>query len=339
MQYGYFSLMRLVTFDIQRLPLFCVMLVSLMTLTGQISTGQSIPQYSLHMMDRYQFNPAFAGMESSLSISGNYRSQWLGIAGNPVQKYVNAHMPFYLWNGALGIAVQHESIGVQKLLNATVSYNYVLETDLGLFSAGIAAGVTQQSLDGSLLRTPDGEYEGPTILHNDPLLPNTIVHGIAPLFHAGVYYAGDYFEAGISVMGYTPGNVRLDEVQIRDRAAFTVFAEYFIESIPDISLYPTVFIESDLVQTQASIAVRTEYKDFMTLGVGVRGYSSNTLDAVVLIGGLRLSENMRLLYAYDLSLSALSKVTEGSHELMLRYNLNRVIGAGLPPPVIYSPRF
>ncbi len=291
------------------------------------------------MMDRYQFNPAFAGMESSLSITGNYRSQWLGIAGNPVQKYVSAHMPFYLWKGALGMSVQHESIGVQKLLNATVSYNYVLETDLGLFSAGIAAGITQQSLDGSLLRTPDGEYEGPTILHNDVLLPNTLVHGIAPLFHVGLYYAGDYFESGIAITGYTPGNVRLDELQIQDRAVVNFFAEYFFETLPDISLYPTLFIKSDLVQTQTSLAIRAEYKDFMTFGAGVRGYSSNTLDAIMIFGGLRLSENMKLIYAYDLSLSALSKATEGSHELMLRYNLNKAVGAGLPPPVIYSPRF
>lgn len=301
--------------------------------------AQSAPQYSLHMMDRYTFNPAFGGMESSLSVTGNYRSQWLGIAGNPIQKYVSAHMPFYLWKGALGMAVQHESIGAQKMLSATISYNYVHETGLGLFSAGFAAGITQQTLDGSILRAPDGDYEGPIILHNDPLLPNTVVNGIAPLFNAGVYFAGDYFEVGLSLFGYTPGPLKLGEVEIQDRAAVNFFAEYFIESLPEISLYPTLFVTTDLVQTQVSVAVRGEYRDFLTLGAGLRGYSSNTFDAVFLIAGLRLSEHMRLVYAYDLSLSALSEATEGSHELMLRYNLNKIIGAGLPPPVIYSPRF
>ncbi len=248
-------------------------------------------------------------------------------------------MPLYIWKGAVGMALQHESIGAQKLLSATVSYNYVQETNLGLFSAGLAVGITQQSLDGSLLRTPDGEYEGPTIIHNDPILPETVVHGIAPLLSAGVYYAGDNFEAGIAVNGYTPGTVKLEEVQIRDRAVVNVFAEYFIESFQDFKLYPTIFVQSDLVQTQTNVAIRLEYRDFMTFGTGLRGYNGNTLDAVAIFGGLKLSENTQLLYAYDLSLSALSKATEGSHELMLRYNLNKVIGAGLPPPVIYSPRF
>jgi type IX secretion system PorP/SprF family membrane protein len=308
-------------------------------LSYETPSSQSEPHYTLQMLDRYQFNPAFAGMEASLSITGNYRAQWLGIDGNPVQKYVNAHMPFYLWHGALGFSVEHETIGAQKMLNATFSYNYVLETDLGLFSAGLAAGITQQSLDGSILRTPDGDYEGPTILHNDPILPNTSVHGISPLLGVGIYFIGDYLEAGVSIQGYTPGNVRLDDIEIRDKAAINLYAEYYIEAAPDVAVYPSIFLISDLDQTQISVAARADYKSFVTVGLGVRGYGSNTLDAAMIFAGLRVSEHLKLYYAYDLSLSALRRSTEGSHELMLRYNLNKVIGAGLPPPVIYSPRF
>jgi type IX secretion system PorP/SprF family membrane protein len=308
-------------------------------LYGAALYAQSGPHFSLYMLDRYQFNPAFGGLEASLSITGNYRSQWLGIEGNPVQKYVSGHMPFYLWKGALGFQIMHESIGAQKQLQATVSYNYVHEAEFGLISAGFAAGITQQTLDGTILRTPDGDYEGPVILHHDPLLPNIVINGIAPVFHGGVYFAGNTFEAGLSVTGFTPVDVELEGLRIRDKEVIHGFAEYFIESLPEINLYPSVYVQSDLVQTQVGISVRAEYRDFMTFGAGLRGYSGNTLDAVMLIGGLRLSDHMRLYYSYDVGLSSLSKATEGSHELMLRYNLNKVIGAGLPPPVIYSPRF
>lgn len=314
--------------------------VCMMWIAGAgVGLAQSVPQYSLHMLDRYQFNPAFAGLESSLSVTADYRTQWLGLPGNPVQRYVNAHLPFYLWKGALGMSVQHESVGAQRLLHATVSYNYVHETQVGLVSAGLAGGIAQMTLDGALLRTPGGNYEAPTIEHNDPILPNSTVHGLAPLFQAGIYFVGGAFEGGVAVTNYTPGAIRLDDLRVRDRAAINVFAEYFIESIPDLVIYPTIFVKSDLVQTQSSVAVRAEFQDFMTFGLGLRGYSGNTLDAVMLIGGLRLSEHMHLYYAYDLGLSALNAGTEGSHELMLRYNLRKVIGAGLPPPVIYSPRY
>jgi type IX secretion system PorP/SprF family membrane protein len=338
-QYFSYLVLRRVVVIMERKGLLRLVLLFVLFAGLTRLCGQNTPHYSLHMLDRYQMNPAYGGMESSLSITGNYRSQWLGIAGNPVQKYIDAHMPFYMWKGALGISVRHETIGAQRLLNATLSYNYVQDTDIGLFSVGFAAGITQQTLDGSLLRTPDGEYEGPTIIHNDPLLPNTVVHGIAPVFHAGIFYGGDRFEAGLSITDYTPGNVQLDEVEIQDKAVYNLFGEYYIQSSEDFAFYPSVLLVSDLTQMQTSVAVRAVYRDFLTLGAGVRGYSGNTLDAVMLLGGLRLSETMQLYYAYDLSLSVLSKVTEGSHELMLRYNLNKVIGAGLPPPVIYSPRF
>jgi hypothetical protein len=32
-------------------------------------------------------------------------------------------------------------------------------------------------------------------------------------------------------------------------------------------------------------------------------------------------------------------VNRGSHELMLRYSLNKPVGRGTLPPVIYNPRF
>jgi hypothetical protein len=93
------------------------------------------------------------------------------------------------------------------------------------------------------------------------------------------------------------------------------------------------------VQTQIEGSVRIVYDDFVTGGLSVRGYSQNTLDALVIFGGLKLSDHLTIAYAYDLTLSALNQASSGTHEVMLKYNLNRIIGAGLPPRVIYNPRF
>ncbi len=321
------------------LGLVTLMTMAVLLTVAQFARAQSSPHFSLHMIDRYAFNPAFAGLEASLSITGNYRTQWLGIAGNPVQQYVSAHMPFYLWQGAIGMAFHHESIGARKQLSGTVSYNYVMETYAGLLSVGLSAGFIQQTLDGSLLRTPDGDYEGPVITHHDPILPNGTVQGIAPLFHAGVYFAGDLFEGGLSVMDLQPSAIRLDGVHVRNRTSVILFGEYFIENLGPLRFYPSLYVQTDLVQLQPSIAVRAEYESFITAGAGLRGYNANTLDAVLLFGGIRISEHLRLYYAYDLTLSSLRRGTEGSHEVMLRYNMRRIVGAGLRPPVIYSPRY
>ena len=301
--------------------------------------AQQGQQYSLQMLNRYQFNPAYAGMDASLSINGAYRTQWEGIPGNPKQQHLNAHMPFYLWNGGLGIAFSNESIGAEKNLSLGISYNYVQETNFGLFSLGLRAGIFQKTFDGTVLRTFDGDYEG-QIDHRDPNLPNAVVRGMVPRFDLGLYFAGDYFDFGIATTQVTIGEVNLDNaVRFKPRQEYNAFFEYFIESFDYVNLYPTIFVKSDLKETQVEVLVRAVYDEFLTVGAGFRGYNRNSFDAVIIMAGLKISEQFSLAYAYDWTVSPLQSVTSGTHEIMLNYNLNKLIGAGLPPRVIYNPRF
>lgn len=301
--------------------------------------AQQAPQYSLYMLNRYQFNPAYAGMDGSLSINGSYRSQWTGIPGNPVQQNLNAHMPLYLLKGAIGISLDNERIGAESTLRAKVSYNFVEELDAGFLSFGLAAGIHQKSLDGAALRAPDGDYEGSIIIHNDAELPQAKVNGFAPEIAAGIYFVGRGFEVGLSLTDFLIGDVQMDGATFKGRAAFNLFGEYYIEDLGEFDLYPTVYVRSDLVQTQIEAGIRAVYEDFLMVGTGIRGYSGTTIDAFTVMLGLKVSPNLDLAYGYDVTLSPLNQVSSGSHELVLRYNLNKVIGAGLPPPVIYSPRF
>ncbi|MFZ1675756.1 MAG: PorP/SprF family type IX secretion system membrane protein [Saprospiraceae bacterium] len=301
--------------------------------------AQHVMQNSLYMFDRYAFNPAFGGMESSLVANFQYRTQWAGIPGNPESYMIDTHMPFYLWQGAIGLELFNESIGAEKQTSFLVSYNYIRETSFGLFSLGLRAGLSQNSLDGAKLRAPDGFYEGGIIDHQDIDLPNGAVSGISPLFETGLYYAGDYFEAGLSMTGYYPGGIDLGEgIHSDPRPGFHFFGEYFIESFDQISIYPIVYIKSDLIETQAELSVRAEWQNIATAGIGYRGFGNNNLDALILSAGVRLSPKFYLNYAYDLGLSSLNSAHQGSHEILIRYNLGKKIGAGLPPRTIYNPR-
>jgi type IX secretion system PorP/SprF family membrane protein len=312
---------------------YCICLIT------YFAVGQQGPQYSLQMLNRYQFNPAYAGMDASLSINGAYRAQWEGLPGNPIQQNLNAHMPFYLLNGAFGIEFANESIGAEKNVKAAISYNYVLETDIGLFSAGVRVGAFQKTLDGTLLRTFDGDYEG-QIDHRDPNLPNSIVRGLAPQLDFGVYFAGDYFELGFASNQWTIGDINLDgTVRFKPRKEYNAFFEYYIESLDRVDIYPTIYVKTDLKETQIELAVRALYDNYLTGGIGFRGYNQNSIDAIILFTGLRLSEKLSIAYAYDWSVSPIKDVSTGTHELVLKYNLNKIIGAGLPPRVIYNPRF
>lgn len=314
-------------------------LMAALILGPAVAITQQSAQSSLVMFNRYAVNPAYGGLDGTLSITGAYRAQWLDIAGNPEQRSLNAHMPFYLWGGGIGLNLYSESIGAEKALSISLSYNYIIETDIGLFSLGGSAGILQRTLDGSLLRTPEGEYEGPTINHNDGALPVTSERNLNPSFAFGLYYAGTSFEGGISVMQLSPGFASLDDgFTFQSRATVQAFGEYFIESFDWLRLYPTLWIKSDLIQTQAELAVRGVYQDFFQLGAGIRGGSRDILESIIILAGVRLSPQFSLGYAFDLDIGSIRNATDGTHELVLRYQLDRVIGAGLPPRVIYNPR-
>ena len=314
--------------------LFILFIFSLISVNAQHAS-----QYSLYTHERYAFNPAFGGMERSIAASLQYRSQWIVLTGHPESRMFNFNMPVYLWQGAIGFQLYNETFGAESQTTFGASYNYIHETSIGLFSLGLRGGIVQKSLDGSKLRTPDGTYEGSIIDHQDIILPNTKVSGVSPLLEAGAYFAGNFFEAGLSVTGVYPGGFQLgSEIHYTPKPVFHFFGEYFIESFEEISLYPTLLIKSDLIQTQAEMLVRAEWQDLLSAGVGYRGFGSSNQDALLLSAGVRLSPKFFLYYNYDIGLSHLQTAHEGTHELLIKYNLGEKIGAGLPPRTIYNPR-
>lgn len=301
--------------------------------------AQQPMQFSQYMLNKYQMNPAYAGFDFSLNITGVYRSQWNEFATAPVSQNINAHVPMYIMNGAIGINVANEQIGYYNNTLGTVSYNYVLESAIGLFSGGLKAGIMQSTLNGSGLRSPEGNYEGVTFSHNDPFLSEINQSGIGALFGAGVYYIGNYFESGISFSQFPSQNILINPTKVELVPRMNIYVESDIFINESLSISPSILVKTDFVEIQTDISVLAKLSGNIFGGVGLRGYNSRSLDAAILIAGWRFNEHYTLSYAYDIGLSALRSSHEGTHEILLIYNLNKLIGAGLPPKIIYNPRF
>lgn len=99
-----------------------------------------------------------------------------------------------------------------------------------------------------------------------------------------------------------------------------------------------LYAVSDGTQHQTSVGATFRFRENIFAGVAYRGYSGPTTDAVIIMGGLNINEKFSMAYAYDITLSPLRSVQNGSHEISLKYNLRQRIGAGVPPPVIFYPR-
>src|SRR5690625_7856851 len=74
----------------------------------------------------------------------------------------------------------------------------------GVISVGVAAGMDRKSFFGMDWRAPDGEYGPGVVSHNDPLLSDHKVSGVAPRIDAAIYLVAPYAEVGFGSHNIAP---------------------------------------------------------------------------------------------------------------------------------------
>jgi type IX secretion system PorP/SprF family membrane protein len=307
-----------------------------------MSYAQQPAQYSLYMLNPYSINPAAAGLEKTLIATGGYRTQWVGIEGNPVTQFLNVALPLSIIGSGVGISLHNESIGARNGLTFKASYNYILKMGENQLSFGVAGGLVQGALDGAKLRTPDGDYNQGVIDHKDKTLAAVSVNGSVPTFDAGVYFKSEKFEGGVSMSNLTEPSLQLtgaNVINVKLKRNYFAVAMAHFDLLNKITIHPSVLIKSDAVQTQMDFSTFFRYDDNIFLGASFRGYNKNSQDAITFLGGFKLNPKLSLAYSYDFTLSSLKTINDGTHEIVLQYNIGKEFGRGKLPPIIYNPRF
>lgn len=300
--------------------------------------GQQESQYSMYMLNPFAFNPAFSGMDYSLSATGVFRRQWVDVEFTPTTQQVNVHAPVALLRGGVGLSFDNDQYGAQRMSRFGAAYAYHLLLGEGTLSLGVQANTVQRRLDGNALRTPEGIYTDGSINHNDPILGAGDDSGSSINFDAGIYYQRESWEMGLGIRNLTEAATELNALSFRNVRHYTFSARATVNLTAALKLRPNVMVQSDAVQTQVALGALAEYNDNIFLGAAFRGYDGNSRDAVAIIGGFQISPNLKLAYAYDLTLSGLQQVSSGSHEILLNYNLNQQYIFSRPPNTIYHPR-
>lgn len=308
-------------------------------LLGLLLRGQQFAQYSMPWQDPVQFNPAYAGLDNSLSITGAYRTQWAGLEGQPVGQRFSAHLPIYYLSSGIGVEVERDQLGARMLNSFGISYNYQLVRGASVWSVGLSARMMQLGIDGSLLRTPDGNYEDPfTIIHNDDLLPVGAVDNSSIALGAGIFYQSENIEGGLSARNINEAVISFPGFDYLLLREYHAYLRLRFDLVRNWEVLPMLYAVSDGTQHQTMAGATFRYQENIFAGAAYRGYNGPTTDAVIITGGVNINEKLSLAYAYDITLSPLRSVENGSHEISLKYNLRQRIGAGLPPPVIFYPR-
>jgi type IX secretion system PorP/SprF family membrane protein len=248
-------------------------------------------------------------------------------------------MPLAIVRSGIGLKLENDGIGAQGNTAFALAYNYQMPINNSILAVGLAAGMSQYRLDGSVIRTPGGVYSGGLINHEDNLLSSNSETGIAPALEGGVYFKNPKFNAGLGIRNINSPTITLNQLQYQLKRAYFFTAEGNFQLNNKFSVHPSIFVRTDAVQLQVDAGVIMRYNDNIFLGGTLRGYNSSSLDAVAIIGGFKLNQKFTIAYAYDLTLSSLQRVSNGSHEIVLRYRIKEGFGSIRPPKIIYNPRF
>lgn len=279
-------------------------------------------------------------MDYSLSMTAWHKSRWATLQSAPTSQGINAHFPAYGIHGAIGAELFSESAGIENNLKLGLSYNYVLQNSLGIFSIGLKGNFYQKKINGGEIRTPDGFYEDGLIIHNDDYLFDNDRNFTAWDIGIGLYHVHDLFEWGISVSNILQNQHKEENLEIYPLDTdITFFATTYIDISSLLEVSPHIMLNSDLVQLQPTLGVTFLYNDRYSAGVAVRGYNTSTLDDFIVKVGLRWNERVTIGYAYGIGLNQLAEVHQGTHEILLKYNLNKRIGKLIREKINYNPRY
>ena len=316
---------------------FIYIILFILSINFQLISQQQ-NQYTQASLNKYAINPAFAGLDFSLSANLMYRNQWEGIQNNPSDIHLNAHIPFYVWSGAVGGIIERQSYGVFDETSIAGSYNYVQSTPFGLLSFGARLGITNLKVYGDRIITPEGDYGG-VLSHNDPLLLESLDQGIAGRWEIGTYFYSKNIEGGFSFSHLPESKIKLDRTTFGKTTHVNAYFQYNYKLREDIELMQSILLKTDFNEIQSDISSIFKINGNIFGGINLRGYSSQSLDAMAFIFGMKLGEHYTLSYSYDLGLSGVRRAHEGTHEILLNYNLRKLIGSGQPPKIIYNPRY
>ncbi len=271
--------------------------------------GQQLNISSLYNLNKYEINPAVAGSEVGMPTALSYRKSWIGIEGAPTMQRLSTHIGVGQSMG-VGLKIANSVQGPLRRtgMEATYAYHISLNTaDTSYLSFGLSGYLYQYYLNKQSLVVED-----PT----DPVVQGS-EKKVVPDAAFGVYYHARNYYVGLAVYQLFQGRIKFDANDIADNRQIRQYfmnMGYRFNLGEDFELEPSVllkYLEGSVFQTD--INVYATYMKMISLGVSYR-----TSNAIVLQLGYHTGA-LNIAYAYDISMSDISSVSSGSHEIMVVY--------------------
>jgi type IX secretion system PorP/SprF family membrane protein len=301
----------------KRIIKFFILLLIPISLSGQL-----VPVTSQYVLNPLGINPAYAGNRGALNVAAFYRRQWVGITGAPETMTLAVDAPFLDNKLGLGLVITNDKIGVTKETHFVTNYSYKIDMGKGNLSFGLGAGlITTNTAWSDLVVLDPGD---------ESLLANSRVF-VVPDFSFGVYYANQTFFAGLSVPKLLGYKFNFDKNKYTltfnpSQYNYLLNTGYIYELSSKIKFFPSTLIifspgEKLLIDLNAYVGMN----DRLWLGASYR--NNRSLGA---LAQFAVNNQLKLAYTYDFDLGSLGRYSNGSHEIMVRYEFHYKVDAVSP---------
>ncbi len=288
--------------------------IILIVIVGFSVSAQQDAMFTHYMFNTLEVNPAYAGSRDALTITGLHRSQWVSFPGAPKTQTLTLHTPILNQKAGIGFSIINDRIGPVNTTSFYADFAYRMKVSKkATLAFGLKGGMNLMTHNMTDLKTD--EASDPAFMHNvqSKMLPN---------FGFGMYYYTDRFYAGVAIpkllendfaANTTEGSTNLASEQ---RHYFVILGTVFTLT-DEIKLKPTGFLKvTNAAPIEGDITATFIFRERFWLGGMFR-----TGDAVGLLAGINITEQLALGYSFDWSyLNTTAKYNGGSHEIMLRYD-------------------
>jgi type IX secretion system PorP/SprF family membrane protein len=287
--------------------------IFLLLLLAMDLAAQLTPVTDQYVLNPLLINPAFAGSRKAMNVGTFYRRQWVGIAGAPETMTITADAPLLSEKLGLGFLLINDKIGVTSETQFVSNYAYKINMGDGILSLGLGAG---------LIITNTAWSELYALQPGDDFYLIDSKRFVVPDFSFGVYYSYHNYFGGFSIPKFLSYkfDYNKNRYKLRNDPKYYTYmlnTGYLFTLSPKIKFLPSTLITySEGERLLYDLNTYFGFVDKVWLGFSYRNGRSVT--------GLiqfKLSDQFRIAYSYDFDLGELSRYSNGSHGIMLRYEL------------------
>lgn len=296
-----------------------ILTVVILIVVSTLGIAQQENQFTQFMHNKLVLNPAYAGARGIPYFNALYRRQWIGFKGAPEAKLLSFNSPLFGDRVGFGLTIANNTLGIENKWDVAMAYSYNIKiNDDSAVRFGLQGSLRYYGLDFSDPSVEIVETGDESILYDQELTQYTGNFGV------GMYMNIKHTYFGISIPHFFPSELGINPNPVpkvaRNYSHLYFMAGTMIPLNKTIQLKPAIlskYVKGAPVDVDINASLL--FNETFTAGLSYRLGGDGSGDSVDLLAMYQVN-SIAIGIAYDLSLSEVKETSDGSFEVLLRYD-------------------